>query len=339
MNPKVWLTVFGVIAALAIGGAGFYAFSNYRSYSDALYSWDEKVRTIENLERRVPFPNKDNSEALAAKRDEYQGAVQELFENLQSFQPELNTQLSGTEFQRRVSERVQAFRSFAREGGLAIEEPESFQMGFDIYSNQIPAPELVPVLDYELEAIERLLRELVEVSADELALFERDPIPGEPGGAQSQDSGVVHKYPIRMRFRADYAGFQRFINSLANDKTFFYIVRVLKVRNDQKEGPIKLGAQEGSDSDIPMLIHSETQQLASYEQLAEWGWDVDPREEVLERAREEGFLESKTDARVLMGQEKLNVFMVVDIVRFLSPEEVEAAKQAEAEKSSSRSRR
>ncbi|MDF1824483.1 MAG: Amuc_1100 family pilus-like protein [Verrucomicrobiales bacterium] len=329
MNYKVWLITFGVIAALVVGGAGFYAFSGYSKYSDAMQGWDDKVGTIESLERKVPYPNKDNSEALEAKVGEYEKSVDALFQSLNSFQRELNTTLLSTEFIQIVKSKVQGFRKYAGENGLEIAEASDFQLGFDLYSNVIPPQELVAILDYELEAIDHLLKSLVDCGVSDLLSFERDRIPGEDGASGDYDSGVVHKYPVRMRFSGGHNAFQDFVNKLANDKEFFYTVRVLKVRNDETEGPAKLSA--AAVSRAPRFENPTTQEVAGNDQLQEWGYPDVSASELAEQARAAGFVASSQDARVLMGQENLNVFMVVDIVRFVSPEEVSANTAKEKE--------
>lgn len=330
MNYKVWLITFGVVAALLIGGSGFYAFSSFGKYSESLQSWDSKVGTIESLERRVPYPSKENSEALASKVSDYENIVGELFTSLNTFQRELNSALPSTEFQQLVKERVQKFRKYADDGGLEITDASEFQLGFDEYSNVIPPQELVAILDYELEAIDYLLRALVDVGVSQLESFDRDPILGETGASGDQASDVVHKYPVRLRFSGSHDSFQDLINKLANDTNFFYIVRVLKVSNEVTEGPMKLS--EVSQSSLPIFENPDTKEMASYERLEEWGYPDASEADLAANAKAEGFITSSKDARVLMGKESLNVFMVVDIVRFIDPEEVEANKQVENEK-------
>lgn len=293
--------------------------------------WDSKVSTIESLEKRVPYPSKENEEALEGDLQAYQQSVQELYESLETFQPELNKDLVNTEFQQMVKTRVEEFRPFANSKNFVIESDTEFQLGFERYAQTLPPPQLVPILDYELKAIDHLLRSLVEAGATSLTSFERDPIPGEAGAPANHESGVAHKYPVRVGFEASHEAFQTFINQLANDKQFFYIVRVLKVRNQVTEGPVKLSPAQ---SNFPVFEHPTTKEVVSYERLKEWGYDDTPASlpAVETKAREEGFVYASTDARVLLGQEKLNVFMVVDIVRFVSPEEVaaqDAAKQPE----------
>ncbi len=333
MNSKVWLTIYGGVALLVLGGGGFFAWSNYGKYKEALGGWDEKVSAIESLERRVPYPNKENSAALAAKAESYKASVGSLTETLKSFQRPLNTTLANTEFQRLVKTRVEDFRKVAAAAKMEIDASTEFHLGFENYANTVPAPELVPLLDYELEAIDHLLRKLVASGAQSLAGFERDAIPGETGASAKHDSGVVHKYPVRFRFRGSHDTLQKFVNELANDRQFFYIVRVLKVRNESVEGPLKLGGDAGGVGTFVKYENPVTKEIASPEQLAAWRADDATESQIAERAKAAGFVKADEDARVLMGLEKLDAFVVVDITRFLGRDELpEKAPEPEPKK-------
>lgn len=320
MNSKVWLTVFAIFSALLLGGSGYYAISQYGKYSESLERWDSKVGTIQSLERKVPYPNQENSKAVSEQLQNYKEAVEVLSTTLKSFQRPLNKELANTEFQQRVKKKVEEFRTAAKDGGLAINSTTEFQMGFDSYANTLPSPELVPVLDYELDAIDHLLRGLVETSAMELTSFERDMIPGETGAVEKQASGVVHKYPVRLSFRSSYDTFQKFVNSVTNDKEFFYILRVLKVQNQVVEGPLKLTGS--SDGGFQTYQNPITKEVADPAMVARWSVNNATETEIDALAKADGFVRANQDARVLMGQESISVFMVVDITRFLAPEEV-----------------
>jgi len=321
MNPKAWLITFSVVAVLLLAGGGMFAFNGYREYSEAMMSWDSKVGTIRSLESRVPYPDEGNSRALRDRVEEYRASVQSLYETLETFQQPLDTALPSTEFQQKVKGRVQEFRATARSGGLEVQDAADFQMGFDRYNTAIPPQAAVPVLNYSLDAIDYLLKLMVESGVDRLISLDRDAIPGEDGSVVEQESRVVHRYPVRLRFTSTHEAFQTLINQIANDREFFYVVRVLKVNNSMREGPLKLTSDGGGES-IPMLRNPDTLQVAGMEMLMEWGFGEDSEAEVLNRARDAGFLPSREDARVLMGQETLTVFMVVDITRFLSPAEM-----------------
>ena len=68
--------------------------------------------------------------------------------------------------------------------------------------------------------------------------------------------------------------------------------------------------------------------------LAEWSADG---ADIAAKAREAGFVRADQDARVLMGQELISVFVVIDIARFLGPdEEVRPEPKSEAKKCAKR---
>ncbi len=322
MKPKIWLSIYGFFAALVLAGGGFYALSSRSAYVEAMEGWDSKVGAIQSLESRVPYPKQENAEALAGKVESYRASVAELRKTLDSFQRELNTGIPNTQFQRNVRQRVEEFRKAARDGGLEIEDGADFQLGFDKYANTVPAPELVPVLDYGLEAIDRLLRQLIACGVEKLESFRRDSIPGESGAPASFDDRVVHKYPVRLQFVASHDAFQQFLNELANDRDFFYIVRVLKVRSTLQEGPPKL---VDDDARFEKWENPETKEIASNDMINEWREGDASEEDVARRAREAGFIKADEDARVLMGEERLKVFLVVDITRFVGGDKVDGA--------------
>ncbi len=332
MNSKVWLIGYGILALVVVGGTGFYAFSSHGKYAEAMSGWEAKVGSIGSLERRVPYPSEGNAAQLSKMVEEYKGSVKSLSETLQSFQRPLNTTLDNTAFQLLVKKRVEEFRAAASTGKLELGTEGEFHLGFESYANSVPAPALVPVLDYELEAIDHLLRVLISSGATSLLRFERDAIPGEGTNTAAQENTVVHKYPVRVRFRGPHDSMQKVINELANDRKFFYIVRVLKLKSLMQEGPPKLVAAGAADGSV-IYQNPVTKEVAGADKLAEWGRGTAPESEVEAKARAAGFVPAGQDARVLMGLEQLDVFLVVDIVRFLSPEEVAAlAPKPEAKK-------
>ncbi len=314
MSSKAWLSTYGVIAVLALGGGGYYAASSYGKYRDALDSWDAKVSTVESMERKAPYPNDENFKGLSAKVDSYKTSVTALSQTLNSFQRPLNTELRNTDFQVRVKTKVEEFRKAAAQAKMEIESSSDFQLGFDSYANTMPGQDLVPILDYELEAIDHMLQKLLTCGAEKLSEFQRDPIFGESAGPKEGETGTVHKYPVRYRFTGSYDSLQKFINELANDREFFYIVRVMKVQNSSLEGARKLAT--GGDEATTRYEDPSTKQVATAEMLAEWGQGTASEEEVAAKAKAAGFIKADLDARVLMGLEKLNVYLVVDITRF-----------------------
>ncbi len=334
MKSKAWLTTFAVAAILLVGASGYFCFSAVRKFSDAQSSWGRKIDTIKLLERKIPYPSEKNVEELDAIVQKYEKSVDSLFTNLNAFQQELDQKLLNIEFQDRVKTKVNEFRQFASTNQFEIEEADAFQLGFDAYSNSLPVPEIVPILDYELKAIDHLLRKIVTAGGESMSSFSRDLIPGEVGGPEKQENGVVHKYPVRLKMRSSHKAFQNFMNSISNDKEYFFAVRVLNVENEAQEGPFKGG--EGNVSGPPRFVKTETGEPAGIAELTKWGYPNASELDLAAAAKVDGYESAGTDARVLMGQEKLEVFMVVDVVRFLKPSEFVIEQPAKSATSNSR---
>lgn len=287
MNSKVWLRTFGIVSVLLLAATGFYAASSFQRYRESLSKWDAKVELIADLEGQVPYPDEKNASVLEKRVGSYRDSVRALSETLKSFQRPLVTGVENTAAQMRAMKFVEDFRLFAKANAFAIETGNEFLLGFDAYADKMPDPDLVPLLYFQMDAIDHLLRKLVTSGAKSMTSFERDPLPGESGSRESSSGAVIQKYPVRIRFQTDHDSLQGFINELANDREFFYIIRVLKVQNENQEGPLKQIPEDEASSVGP--------------------------EKSLEIP-----IQSEQDARVLMGQERLNLFMVIDICRFTS---------------------
>ena len=322
MKSKAWLSVFAVISLLLIGGAAFFCFNTSQAYSTSRQSWDTKVGTVKSLEGRPLYPDSTNVKLVKDKVAEYDESVENLYKSLnEQFQKPLNKTLANIDFVEVVKTKVTDFRKHAGDSNFVLNLEEDFQLGFDAYSNSVPNPKIVPILDFELQAIDYLLRQIIASGAESMDFFSRDLIAGEVGGPEKTDSGVVQKYPVRVGFVTSHSGFENLINNISNGKEFFYILRVLKVTNEQPEGPLR---DDGTDSDQTKFENPNTREVASGDLMEQWGWPDASLEDLTEKAAAAGFVPSGTDARVLMGQEKLEVFMVVDIVRFLDPSEVDS---------------
>jgi hypothetical protein len=290
MNSKVWLRTFGTVSVLLLAGTGIYATSSFQKYRESLGKWETKVESIADLEGLVPYPDEKNTEALADRVGLYRESVKALSETLKSFQRPLETGVINTGAQLRAKKYVEDFRAFAKENSFAIETESEFLLGFDAYADTVPDPGVVPLLYFQLDAIDHLLRKLVTSGAKSMTSFVRDPIPGESGARESPSGAVMQKYPVRLRFQTDHESLQGFINELANDREFFFIIRVLKVENENQEGSLKQISEDKTSSVGPEKSSAIP-------------------------------IQAEQDARVLMGKERLNLFMAIDICRFTQGDE------------------
>jgi hypothetical protein len=165
-----------------------------------------------------------------------------------------------------------------------------------------------------LEAFDRLLALMLESGVDTLVDLDREPLWPEknPGQPVPEATAAVIRYALNVRFEADHPAFQKFINALANDDQFFFLLRVLRIDNSSptgskaNDGITKLGGlpefrdNEGNPpSDEILATVADMEVGEAVEQMGTLGFSV-----------------VSADARVLFGDEKLRVFAVIDVARF-----------------------
>lgn len=344
MKGNAWLVGFALFAIVSLGGAGFFFFSGKRAYDQAFNGWDRLSGKIEKLEKEVPYPSRENEEQLRGAVEAYEAKVTGLYDSLSRYQKPLNQQLSDSDFTTQLlSGKVGDFTKVAADAGFGIDKPDEFYLAMGQYRASFPRPNMVPMLDYQLGAIDHLLRTLVDSGATKLWAVTREELPAENDASNADATGiiggqVVQKYPITLRFQASHAAFQKFINSVANDEDYFFIVRLLRVENSSPAGPALAGDGGGAGDSGPKFVNAAGE-LAPDELVDSVSSTAATMEELVSAMAEQGYEVQRQDARIIFGQEFLDVFAVIDLVRFVSPEEAAAAAKSQEVEEKGPSRR
>lgn len=331
MKGNAWLAGYFVFTALLLGGTGFYFFQGRAAYTDKFTGWDKLKSKIALLEKESPFPNEENAKNLESRVVDYDLEVKGLYDSLARYQKPLDAQLKDTDFTNRVlKEKLAAFIQLAGEKKLEIEKKDEFYFGFDAYKSTFARTELVPMLNYQLEAVEHVLKHLAESGAERLLEVTRDPIPGELADAASSgtDAGkpagaaqeVAQKFPMQVRFVSNHQTFVEFVNRIANDKEYFLILRVLKVDNSNPDGPA-IGGSAPTDA---IIWKNKEGGEATREQQEALGKGTLGEADFFKAMEDAGWTRQRQDARIIFGQEKLEILAVIDVVRFLPPDQVAA---------------
>lgn len=342
MKGNAWLAGYFAFTALLVGGAGFFFYQGRSAFSEQFDGWDSLKGKIARLEKETPYPSPENEDQMKAIVTDYDGKVKALFESLDRYQKPLNTQMSDSEFANQVLKgKVAEFLKLAAEKGLEIDKKEEFYLGFDAYKTTFPRPEIVPAIGYQLDAINHLLTQLADSGVQRLRFLTRENLPGEiqaapatpaaaaaPGAAEAVPATpgivpglVVQKYPITLRFVSTHAGFQSFVNRVANDKDYFFILRLLRVENSSPDGPA-LGGDDSPDGG-PVFKKADGT-TATRDEMDAKGRATLPFNDFVAAMTADGWQLQRQDARIIFGQETVEVFAVIDLVRFLPPDQVQA---------------
>lgn len=291
-------TTFAIVMVVLIGGAGFYCLKSRAAYKSA----DDRYLFLKNKAEKLMgkdiTPNAENVTDLTEFVRDFQQEVNTLHDGLRKFQKPLEP-IPDTQFPQLLRGKLEEFQAYAN--GVPAILPEEFYLGMGAYQTSIPPQPATGILKFQLESIDHLLRLIIDSGSDELFALQREPTPLELGGEDPEETALVAKYTVTLSFRTSHEGFRQFVNLVSNDDQFYYIIRVLRVDNEAKEGPIK-NVDKGNvfrDRDGKVVL-----------ELPE-GADAD--EFILE------------DAHVIFGDEALLVTAVIDLCRFPSRDTASSA--------------
>lgn len=291
-KEQTFWTNFTIVMFLLIGGAGFYCFNSYSKFKTADSGYKAlQIKAQKLLEADIK-PNKKNLEDLNQTVADFEGEVDALHDALKKFEKPLEP-VRDQEIPNIVKDYVQRFTAQTTQAANPVALPDPFAMGMEEYLGSIPPQEAAPILKFQLDSIDHMLRIAVDNGADIIYALSRERTPQEDGKEDAEKTQLVTKYPVTVSFRTTHNGLQEFINQVSNDGEYFYIIRVVRVDNEMKDGPIK-------DSNRSNVVVNRDGDVV----VEEEGGTTDDLE--------------VQDAHVIFGQEKLDVTAVIDLCRFPS---------------------
>ena len=280
-----------------LGGSGFFLFKAHSDYSTSTGSYKRTKKDVEELMAKPIYPKKENLEALVKDFDEFEAKVDALHTSLQAFQQPLNDSIDPTQFPQQLRGAIEEFRAYAIERRVVV--PDNFYLGMNAYEEGIPKKEATGILNFELEAIQFLLRMIIDSGADEIYSLSREETPQERGEPNPELESRVVKYTLQVSFEIEHGGFQNFLNQISNEKEYFFVTRVLRIDNEEKFGPPRNVMKQ------TVVKDPETGQVVTeFPTDSEGNIISGDKEYIVE------------DASVIFGNEKLCVTAILDLCRF-----------------------
>ncbi|MEN9283586.1 MAG: hypothetical protein RLZZ179_1079 [Verrucomicrobiota bacterium] len=318
----------GYFAALGIGtlGLGYLAWSASSAATEAKASYEAKRATLESMQRGSIFPNEQNEAKKKQLVDALAAKVKTLVDGVSSYQSPINAAETGESFQKKLVAATAAITEAAKERKVTL--GEKFDIGFDKYSDSFASTEAAPKLAAQLDAVTYLLNTAMASGVTSLESFKRIPLevesakadatpaaaPGKPGvqpkpaakpapgtpasraaatkapaGPAVEESKVLERQPMQLTVTGSNIAITQFLSTLANVKpgeagVHFFTIRTLKVENAMKDGP---------DKAVTVIMEEKE--------------DPETKTTV------------KRDAKYILGNESVTLYLDVDLIRFLDP--------------------
>jgi hypothetical protein len=338
---KVLATIMGISLAGVIGLA-VVLFMSYSTYGESMETFQRTDAGLAAIKGRALAPTQENLDKKGALVNEYTNAVNALGTALLSLQPQVKP-ISDTEFQVKLKERTAAIRAAAAAAGMEL--PADFAFGFGEYVAGLPRnTEAATAMSDYLDGVEAVINAMVKAGVKKLSTIERTALaiekeapPAKPEPPKSRRdtrsskaaskgkapaevkkiAAVVEPRTISLTLTTDQVPLQIVLNELASpSKTeHFTSVRLLRIENEKQVGPSKSAiqqemARESGIEDVGGAPPVTPPSAAAVGAAPGAGARViDP------------VLPAKKDAVDVLGAEMLQVYMEIDLIRFLEPTE------------------
>jgi hypothetical protein len=306
----------GITAAGAIGLI-FWGVSAGSKYNEAKDAYAAAADAVAQMEGEKLYPNDDNRQAKKKAVEDYAKAVEDLQKAFKTFSSPTPPNVEPSEFTEALLKAKEAVaKSFADAG---CEIPAEFFLGYEAFTNSPVKKEATGILGYEMEGIGQLLRYLADAAPAKLVNIHRPTLPEEEGQVFDPKGKTFRALPVEISFTGSEASLRKFLSSLDDSEKFYYVVRSMRVMNEKVKAP--------TAADSQFKTEEEAAPEAGADAFPDAGGFVLPGDEAPADAAAPAAAEAAAEAapaadegvilQQVLGSEKINVFLRIDILQFL----------------------
>lgn len=307
----------GGITAVAAAGLIAWGVSAGKSYKQAKEDYSSASSELSTMEGSRLYPSANNLADKVKAVKEYTTEVADLQKAFESYRTATPPNVDPSDF-------TEALLKAKDEAAAALEKvgtevPPEFFLGAEIYTTSPAKKEATGILTYELEAISQVITYLADAAPAELLNIYRPELVEEEGKKFEPTKGQTYRaLPFEISFNGTEASFRKFLSALDDSDKFYYVVRSMRVTNEKNEAPT--AADGVFESDEPEEgVGGAPDPFAGAGGFVLPGEEAPAAEEEAPPALEESD-PSSDDGEILqqvLGSEKINVFLRIDIIQFL----------------------
>lgn len=335
---KTLASIMGVFLALAVG-LGILVFNAWSAFGESTERFVMANNSLAAMKSADLYPSPENLTKKKTAVEDYEKKVSTLSRVLLSLQPTVDP-ISETDFQAKLKASIAEVRTAA---GKTTKLPGDFALGFADYTASLPKSAAVAqeLSDY-LNASMAITRTIIDSGIESVDTFERSQLASEKGeappppappktrpGAPKAAPGkvvapvkevakLVERRTLTLTLTADQGALQKFLNQLASPSQMphFTAIRLLRVENEKNEGPLRAAiTQELNKQKAPVFEGTE-----EGDAQVVIGADGQPVAAAPQPKTNEVAKPGVKDAVGVIGQEKLKVYVEIDLIKFIDAE-------------------
>ena len=306
IKENKFLTGFIVVTLLGAGALAFLVLAAKGKLEEADQRYNVAAAELTRLQSGAPFPDAGNLKKMEDLKKAHRAAIEDLQKNLAATQIPLDP-LEPAKFQDLLKTTVDRVKAAAAGAGVALDE--KFYMGFDKYQTEPPKPEAAAPLGRMLKSMELVVGMLIENKVTQITELKRellpeeggkkDAAPAKPGAKDDAAKALVTRHPFDVVFIAHEGKFHSFINSVVTSKKQFFVPKSVTVKNDVEQGPSRVDPNKVVPQQPPPKPPDNPDPNAPAPAVP-----APPPEEA---------------TRLLVGEEKLQIAVKIDVVDFAEP--------------------
>jgi hypothetical protein len=336
---KTLASIMGVFLALA-AALVFLVVNAWTAFGESNDRFVAANNALATMKSANLYPSHENLTKKKTAVEDYEKKVTTLSKVLLSLQPKAEP-ITETDFQAKLKAKIAEIRTLA---GKTTKLPGESSLGFADYTSSLPkSAAIAQELSEYVDAAEAVTRVLIESGIESVDTFERSQLASEKGesaptpGVPAVQANAVRKGPsgkpavpvkavakmverrtLTFTLTCDQGPLQKVLNRLASPSQmpYFAAIRLLRVENEKNEGPLRGAISLELNKQKAAQLDAEAGSQATGEQVA-IGPDGQPVPvEATPKAAEKAKPGVK-DAVGVMGQEKLKVYMEIDLIKFI----------------------
>jgi hypothetical protein len=317
----------GGITAVAAAGLIVFALSAGKGYTKTKEEYDTTAAEVDKMVKGPLYPNEDNLSDKEKAVKDYKESVASLEKAFDKFRAPTPPNIEPGDFSDAIKKALDAATKAITDAKGEV--PAEFFIGFEAYKDAPARKEATGILTYELDAVSNLFAGLAAAGPVKVLNTFRPPLEEEEGKTFDVKGKSYRALPFEIAFSGKEETFRKFLSSLDDSGKYYYVIRSVRIVNEKLKAPTsadgqfkaeEAGADAGAATAAPGADPFGGAAAGGFvlpgEADAATPPPADtPAPEPAAPAPAEGG--SGVILQEVLGSEKINVFLRLDIIQFL----------------------
>ncbi|MCW1922946.1 Amuc_1100 family pilus-like protein [Luteolibacter arcticus] len=228
----------GGITAVAAAGLIFWGVKASGDYTAAKDEYTTAADEVEKMAQAKVYPSEANLQAKKKAVTDYEKSVGDMQKAFDKFRAPTPPNVDPAAFSDTLLKAKDvAKKAFDEVRPQATELPGEFFLGLEAYTTSPPERGATGILTYQLEALSELMANLAAAGPTKLINIHRPQLEEESGKPFDAKGKSYRALPVEVSFYGNEASLRKFVSSLDDSKAHYYVVRSIRVINEKAKAP------------------------------------------------------------------------------------------------------